>query len=326
MPRVRLSEVAARAGVSPGAASLALNGRPGVSVKTRELVRSLAQEMGYAPHQGAKALSQGRTGLWGALVEENPDAWPPWLSGVLTQANTAGARLTIQSMPSKDDRTGHFRRLAAEGRLDGLLLLDPSGDDASLRPLWDSGIPTVVAGRRSNWFDCVEIHDRLAQEQILTRLSLDRKRPVALVATRSQISREDPRIGLWTEHVENDPRSGLVSVADDSAQSGATALHQILRTEAEIRAVLCLAGDKTAWGILREARLRKISVPGDLAVAGWGDLPFASWVDPELTTLRIPWEELGTRSAKLLQERLSKASGTRIHRTLDARAVMRRSA
>jgi len=207
MARVRLAEVAARAGVSVGAASLALNGRPGVSPRTRELVRGIAQEMGYAPHQGAQALSQGKTGFWGALVDDNPDAWPLWLSGVLAQAKAANVRLTIQSMPSKDDRTEHFRRLSAEGRTDGLLLLDPLGDDGSLRPLWDSKIPTVVAGRRSNWFDCVEIHDRLAQEQLLTQLSLDRKRPVVLVATRTQIAQEDPRIGLWQEHVESDPRS-----------------------------------------------------------------------------------------------------------------------
>lgn len=326
MARIRLSDVAARAGVTSGAASLALNDKPGVSVRTRERVRAVAAELGYVPHQGAKALSQGRSDIWGAFLDSEPDAWPVWLQGALAHAGASGVRLIVQPLPSRDRRMEFFRQMAVDARLDGLLLLDPTGDDATLRPLWEAKVPTVIAGRRSLWFDCVEIHDRLAQEQLLTQLSLDRKRPVALVATRAQILREDPRIGLWAEHIESDPRSILVPVAEDSPESGVAALGQILRESVRIRAVYSLAGDRTAWGILREAHLRQISVPGDLAVAGWGDLPSSSWVDPELTTLHIPWEELGIRSAWLLQNRLAKPGGTRVHRTLDARLITRRSA
>ena len=326
MARIRLSDVAARAGVTPGAASLALNDKPGVSSQTRERIRLLAVEMGYVPHQGARALSQGRSDMWGAFFDLGPDAWPVWLSGALAHAGAAGVRLIVQPLPQRDRRREFFRQIAVDARLDGLLLLDPTGDDASLRPLWESNVPTVVAGRRSLWFDCVEIHDRLAQEHLLTQLSLDRKRPVALVATRDQIAQEDPRIALWAEHVESDRRSILVPVTEDSPESGVAALGQILRENDQVRAVYSLAGDRTAWGILREAQLRHISVPGDLAVAGWGDLPFSSWVDPELTTLHIPWEELGIRSAWLLQNRLAKPGGTRVHRTLDAELITRRSA
>jgi len=326
MARVRLSDVAERAGVTPGAASLALNDRPGVSAETRERIRRIAREMGYSPHQGAQALARGRTGLWGLFWDEAPDAWPLWQTGVLGQCAKSGAQLIVQPLPPLADRPDFLQGIASDTRYDGYLLLDPAGNDAMLRPLWETKVPVVVAGRRSLWFDCVEIHDRLAQEQLLTLLSLDRKRPVALVATRTQIAREDTRIGLWERHVEPDRRSLLVSVAEDSPESGVAALGQILRENREVRAIYSLAGDHTAWGILREARLRQISVPGDLAVAGWGDLPFSSWIDPELTTLNVPWEELGARSAALLQSRLEKPGESRIHRTLDARLVTRRSA
>jgi len=326
MARIRLSDVAARAGVTPGAASLALNDRPGVSAPTRERIRRLALEMGYSPHQGAQALARGRTGLWGLFWDDSPDAWPLWQMGVLRQCAKAGTQLIVQALPPAAQRPEFLGRIASDARFDGYLVLDPAGNDAALRPLWESKVPAVVAGRRSLWFDCVEIHDRLAQEQLLTLLSLDRKRPVALVATRSQIAREDPRIALWEEHVGAGSRSHLVPVAVDAPESGVAALGQVLRENREIRAIYSLAGDHTAWGILREARLRQISVPGDLAVAGWGDLPFSSWVDPELTTLNVPWEELGIRSAALLQSRLDKPGGARIHRTLDARLVTRRSA
>lgn len=327
MARVRLRDVALRAGVTVGAASLALNDKPGVSTETRERVRDAAREMGYAPHQGARSLSKGRTGLWGALFGADDDAWRPWLAGAMVQASTCGARLMVQHMPALEQRSDTFRQIVAEARLDGLLVLDPKGEDTPLKPLWDAKIPTVVAGRRSRWFDCVEIHDRLALEQLLGRLSLDGKRPVALVATRKQAQREDPRIQLWHDHcAEIHDESPLVTVPDDSPDAGIWATGQLAKTTPTIRAALCLSGDRTAWGMLREARLRQISVPGDLAIAGWGDLEASSWVDPELTTLHLPWEDLGTRTASLLQNRLASPNAPKVHRTLDARLVSRRSA
>lgn len=327
MARIRLSDVASRAGVTTGAASLALNGKAGVSTETRERVKSAARELGYAPHQGARSLSKGSSGLWGAIYDGTPEIWHQWLSGALSHATAAGARLMVQKMPPRDRKADILKQIVAEARLDGILLLDPEGDDVSLKPLWDAKVPTVVAGRRSHWFDCVEIHDRLALEQALEHLSLDGKRPVALVATRGQVQREDPRIQIWHDHgAFLDASSPMITVPDDSPDAGVWAAGQILKEPDRVSAVLCLAGDRTAWGMLREARLRQISVPGDIAIAGWGDLESSSWVDPELTTLRLPWEDLGIRSAWTLQNRLTTPDAPKVHRTLDARLVTRRSA
>lgn len=327
MARVRLADVANRAGVTTGAASLALNGKPGVSTKTRERVRQAARELGYSPHQGARSLTQGRSGLWGALFDGDPAIWEPWLSGALGHASATGARLMIQRCPPRDRKLEVFRQIVAEARLDGILVLDPEGEDTPLKPFWDAKLPTVVAGRRSRWFDCVEIHDRLALDQLLVQLSLDGKRSVAVVATRAQVSREDPRLQVWHDHTAPiDSSPPLITVPEDSPDAGVWATGQLLKATPRIAAVFCLAGDRTAWGMLREARLRQVSVPGDLAIAGWGDLESSSWIDPELTSLHIPWEDLGTRSAWLLQNRLGAPEAPKVHRTLDARLINRRSA
>lgn len=325
MARVRLSEVAARAGVTTGAASQALNGLPGVSAETRERIRALAQEMGYVPHRGAQSLSRGRTNTWGVFLDGDPQVWSLWLEGAMELGVSQGYHVELHKLPARPRRAEAFARVLAESRLDGLILLDLDGDDPTLRALWGSKIPTVVSGRRSHWFDCVEIHDRLAQEEVLWQLSLDGKRPVALVATRDQIEREDARIAVWDAHSQQH-KAPLLAVENDAPESGVTALGQLLRNKPRPQAVLSLAGDRTAWGMLRESRLRKISVPGDLAIAGWGDSPYSDWLDPELTTVRIPWAELGQKSAKLLQERLAKPGAPRVHRTLDALLVNRRSA
>lgn len=241
----------------------------------------------------------------------------------MTHAQAAGARLLVQKLPTRERRTDFFRNLAAEGHLDGVVLLDLSGDDNSLRPLWELAIPTVIAGRRSHWFDCVEIHERLAQEQLHQLLSLDGRRPVVAVATRTQVNQDSPRLTLWSSlSPEN---KDMVVVNEDSPESGVQALNQIRKNFPEAQAVFCLSGDRTAFGMLREARLHSLSVPGELAIAGWGDLPHSGWTDPELTTIRIPWEEMGIRSAWLLQKRLAHPEEARLHRSLDAKMISRRS-
>jgi DNA-binding LacI/PurR family transcriptional regulator len=320
--RIRLVDVAARAGVTSTTASLALNGKPGVSEAVREKIVRLAREMGYVPHQGARALARGRSGHWAAWVTGPDDIWSRWLSGVLTQTSM---RVIVSRLPSRERRRDMLRLATAEGRVDGCLVFDPDGDDAGLQPLWEHGIPTIVAGRRSHWFDCLEIHDRQALDTLMAQLSLGGRRAIALVATRTQRHRDDDRIRAWREAMREHADAPLVVITEDSPEQGMSAATQLLAQTRRPEAVLCLAGDRSALGILREARLRHLSVPGDLAVAGWGDLPFAAWVEPELTTVSAPWEDLGIRSALTLARRASRKDLPRIHRTVDARAVVRRS-
>lgn len=321
--RVRLLDVARVAEVTTTTVSLALNGRSGVADSTRDRIVKLAREMGYVPHQGARALVRGRSGLWGAWVAGPEETWSRWLAGVMTQTSM---RLVVARLPSRERRREMVRQACAEGRLDGCLVFDPDGEDAGLKPLWESGIPTVVTGRRSNWFDCLEIHDRQALDAILDQLSLGGRRGVSMVVTRGQLHRDDPRIRAWHQHAHHaDHDPPLLTVGEDSPELGMQIATQLLARPDRPEAVLCLSGDRTALGILREARLRKISVPGELAIAGWGDAPFAAWVEPELTTVAIPWEDAGIRAALALSRRFARSDLPRMHRTLDARAVLRRS-
>ncbi|MCB9496852.1 MAG: LacI family DNA-binding transcriptional regulator [Fibrobacteria bacterium] len=320
--RVRLVDLARLAGVTTTTASLALNNKAGVSEETRERIAKLARDLGYVPHQGARALAKGRSGLWAAWVSGPEEVWARWLSGLFAQTSS---RVVVSRLPSRDRRPEALRGAIAEGRVDGCLVFDPEGDDAGLQPLWESGIPTVVAGRRSHWFDCVEIHDRQALESLLGRLSLGGRRAVSLVATRHQVHRDDDRLRAWRTAQSELEGASLATVTEDSPEQGIQVASLFLSQPRRPEAILCLAGDKTALGIVREARLRKISVPGELAIAGWGDLPLSGWTEPELTTVSIPWEEVGVRSALALSRRGSRKDLPRTHKSLDARAILRRS-
>lgn len=318
--RVRLVDIARAAEVTTTTASLALNGRPGVSETTRSRIQALARDMGYSPHHGARALARGRSGLWGAWVSGPEEHWSRWLSGVLTQASSS---VLVSRVPSSDRRRDMARQAATEARLDGCLVFDPDGDDAGLQPLLDHGVPTVVAGRRSRWFDCVEIHERPAFDQLLARLAKV-ERAMALVATRGQIQRDDPLVRFW-QSADVDPRRILVAIPDDTPEHGATAARELMARGTLPGSALVAAGDRAAAGMIRAFRAAGVAVPGDVSIAGWGDLPFSSWLEPTLTTVALPLEEAGIRSVLTLSARIGRAEMPRVRRTLDARIVVRSS-
>lgn len=320
--RVRLVDIARLANVTTTTASLALNGRSGVSNATRERVVQIARETGYAPHQGARALVRGRSGLWGAWVSGPEEIWARWLAGVLTQTT---ARIVVARLPSRDRRRDTLRQATAEARLDGCLVFDPDGEDGGLRSLWEHRVPTVVTGRRSNWFDCVEIHGAPAFERILELLSQDGARHPVLIASRAQLQRDDPLVRAWHRRALGDRIPEMLVVPDDSAESGANTVAPLLAQASRAHSFLCLSGDRTAAGVVREARSRGLSVPEDVAVAGWGDAHFATWLDPELTSVATPWEEAGIRAVLMLGRRFANPELPQMHRTLDARPVIRDS-
>lgn len=321
--RVRLLDIARAANVTAATASLALNGRLGVSDATRARIQQLARDMGYSPHHGARALARGRSGLWGAWVSGPEEIWSRWLSGVLTQASS---RILISRMPSGERRRDMARQSATEGRLDGCLVFDPEGDDAGLQPLLEHGIPTVVAGRRSTWFDCVEISDLHAFGQFLSILGRH-ARPVALVATRLQAQRDDPRVRAWQSRAEagRSAVAPLFLAAEDSMEQGAHVAEELLSRVPRPCSVACIAGDRAAAGILRAVRSQGLASPSDVAVAGWGDLPFGAWIEPTLSTASTPWEEAGVRSVLTLSSRFARPDLPKAHRALDSKVVIRGS-
>jgi DNA-binding LacI/PurR family transcriptional regulator len=97
---------------------------------------------------------------------------------------------------------------------------------------------------------------------------------------------------------------GLVAAGDWSATSGYQAARRLLATEWPFSAIFA-QNDRMAVGALRALREVGLSVPDDVSMIGFDDIPLASYFDPPLTTLRQPMEESGQRAAQLLIETIN---------------------
>ncbi len=128
------------------------------------------------------------------------------------------------------------------------------------------------------------------------------------------VKRELSRCGL-------NLRSELFCEKKYNIDAGREGLRQLLRSGLPISAVIC-GSDVLAFGVLAECRSLKIKVPEELSITGFDDLEFAPHLDPPLTTIRVPAEEMGTRAAEYVIECLESEANVQ-HTHLEATLILR---
>ena len=150
--RATISDIARLAGVSKGAVSYALNGRPGVSADTRDRIVAIAEELGWYPNRAARALSAARADACGLLLARpaNTLAVEPFfmefIAGVESELASRSIALTIQLVRDVREEIAVYRRWWGEHRVDGVLMVDLRIDDPRVVELPRIGLPAVVIG------------------------------------------------------------------------------------------------------------------------------------------------------------------------------------
>src|SRR5262245_55220340 len=126
--RPTITDVARTAGVSKGAVSFALNGRPGVAGHTRRRILAAAAELGWTPSHRGRALSASRALAVGMVVARPAETlgadpfFPAFIAGIETVLAPLGQALVLQVVSEGEHDS--YRQLAADGRVDGVFLTD----------------------------------------------------------------------------------------------------------------------------------------------------------------------------------------------------------
>ena len=305
--RVTISDIAKRAGVSKGAVSLALNGRPGVSDETRERILAIVKELGWSPNLAARALSAAKAGACG-LVLARPArmlALEPFfielIAGVESELSERSIALTIQLVHDLDEEIEVYRRWWAERRVDGVLMVDLRRDDPRIGALVKLGLPALVVGGPLEdhalpavWHDETSLvadvirylavlgHTKIARVAGLGEFVHTATRTEAFLAVTSEV-------GLSSEVVET----------DFAPESGARATRKLL-TQARPPTAIVYDSDLLAVTGLGVAHQMGFSIPKDLSIVAWDYSLMCEVVHPPLTALTRDIPAYGAAAAKLL--------------------------
>jgi len=324
-----LDDLAELSGVSRATVSRVINGGP-VSAATRRRVLEVIEGTNYRPNLAARSLASGRTGVIGVVMHVDPPLlfedsyFVALLHGVSdVLADRASGMMLWLGNRSKEET---LNRILGTGLMDGVIVSADNLDDPLVDGLLASDLPTVLIGHRRSDLTAsyVDVDNVGASDTITTHLiEIGRTRIGHITGRRGTVAGEDRlsgylramrRAGLNTDD--------LIVEGDFNRPSGLSGGEILL--DREVDAIFC-ANDAMASGALQSMRARGLSVPEDVALAGFDDLPFAAELDPPLSTIRQGVHAQGSESAKALLSLLQTPEGGPRRVLLPTELVIRQS-
>ncbi|PPF28416.1 MULTISPECIES: LacI family DNA-binding transcriptional regulator [unclassified Rathayibacter] len=301
-----LEAVAALAGVSRATVSRVVNDSPRVKDGARTAVLAAIEQLGYVPNRAARSLASRRTQTVALVVPESAAKVfaDPFLASVVQGAAMAfaGTEYTLTIVIASEAAPEKTRRYLLGGNVDGALVVSHHSGDHSYAQLGAS-LPVVFGGRPlteegGSYF--VDVDNTGAARTVTEHLlGLGRTAP-AMIASRQDMPAAIDRLAGWRSAVTAAGLDdSLVEYGDYSPEDGATAMRRLLDSGRPIDAVFA-SNDQMAAGALTALRERGLTVPGDIALAGFDGDYFAEASEPRLTTVRQPSTGLGEAMADVL--------------------------
>jgi len=322
-----ISDVAAKAGVSPSTVSRVLNGRPGISEETRSRVLEAAKELGYYPAMAGRGLALGRTENLGFITHHrhtlNPGSfYGEVLAGVDSEARAHGFHVLFSTNTS--DR---LPAMVKEQRVDGLILAGCDIPRDLIVALKAHEVPLVLVDNHLDKVDSV-FTDNVggAREAVTHLIRLGHERIGFICEWFGDLSFAERFEGFKLALQEH----GLPFSEDLTAEglprkegSGYVAMTKLL--ERSIPSAVFAANDTTAAEAIRAIKEKGLRVPEDIAVMGFDDGSLAPHTDPPLTTMRVFRERMGIMAARRLLELIEDSDQPPIHTKLSTQLIVRGS-
>ncbi|MEO6016023.1 MAG: LacI family DNA-binding transcriptional regulator [Polaromonas sp.] len=303
---ITLSDVAHLAGVSAITVSRALNTPTAVSPHTLERVRSAISRSGYVPNLVAGGLASNRSRLVAALVPSI--AGPVFLETIqaLTDALAeAGCQLMLGQSGYSGDREDALLDAIIGRRPDGIVLTGIMHSAQGRRRLLASGIPVV-----ETWditptpIDMIVgfSHENVGKAAADYLFGQGFRRPGMVIAEDQRAVRRSAGFEQRFSELGVTGIPVAVVSAPSSLGNGRAGFADLRTRHPGIDVVFC-GSDVIAHGVVTEAQALGLAIPGDIAVMGFGDLPFAAFTHPPLTTVRIDGTSIGRQAARFILDR-----------------------
>jgi LacI family repressor for deo operon, udp, cdd, tsx, nupC, and nupG len=321
-----IREVAEAAKVSVATVSRTLQMPDVVAPQTRARVQAAIERLGYRPNAQARMLRTARTHVIVALV---PDISNPFFSevirGIEQVAHQNGYSVLLGDTQNSRVREKAYAELLATRQADGLITLlahiPPIVISASLpvvnacEYVKDKSITSVYVDNVAAAREAVEYLLTLGHRDIAfvtgpmdSPISIDRDQGYEEALQRAGIKRNRK----------------LTAIGDFSVEAGIRAVDTLLAKKFRFTAVFC-SNDEMAIGAMRAIKSNGLRVPEDVSVIGFDDIRFARYMDPPLTTVAQPKDELGREAMSMLIELLRGSDMPARKRILPTQLVVRGS-
>lgn len=310
---ISMKEIGKICGISESTVSKALSGYAGIKPATRERVREVAHKYGYQPNAMVKCMQTGVSQSIGIACNHFQDMFSgailDGVQEVLHEAHYDSYIISWDKMvKSRENLLNRFSRR----RVDGLLLLptEQAPSPSHVAQLYSFSNPVVLVDQfwGSREFDYVGSNNREAMRMLVETLIGQGFRHIGAVLYSKVSSGEERRAGFLDAMIahgipmDSDSLCEMESCEGEIPREG---ILKLLNSKSRPEVIVCF-NDNLAIEVLNTARDIGLRIPEDLAVTGFGNLPFTDKVRPQLTSVDQQAEEIGRQAARLLLKRIAR--------------------
>ncbi len=295
--KVTIKDVAERANVSIATVSRVFNKSGSVTDETRHRVLTIARDLRYTPNASARSLSTSKTDTVGLLL---PDLYGEFFSEVIRGADQTVQQhhhhlLVSSSHNNRSEIEAALRVM--RGRVDGLVIMSPHIDAATLNANLPKSLPVVLLNCyvRDSSFDSLNIDNFGGANQMVKHLIQHHHARIAIIkGTEQNYDAEERLSGYRTAvreaNLETSP--DLEFSGDFTEEAGFEAAKKILHLQNRPTAIFA-SNDSMAIGAISALRESGVHVPEEMAVAGFDDIPISRFMKPGLSSVHVPISNLG---------------------------------
>jgi LacI family transcriptional regulator len=307
--KVTIRDVAAAAGVSYQTVSRVINDRPDVADETRRRVQQVIGELGYQPSAIARGLVSKRTYTLGLITADFSDFF---FTQVIVGAEAEARKHDYFFMLCSTERNlsdePEYLRLLTERQVDGILFARPSTEEDSrhILALVRRGAPLVTTayhlpGEPLTVVDVDNVDGGLKATQCLIDAGHHRIGMITGPPNWKSVKDRAEGYRLALKRANIPPDASHIEHGDWSYEGGYAAMGRLLGKAPHVTAFFA-QNDRMAIGAMRAVREAGRSIPDDVAIVGYDDVPAAAYSHPPLTTIRQPMQEVGEIATRKLIE------------------------
>lgn len=303
--KIRLTEVAKLAGVSPITASRFFRNPEALSLAKRERVDSAVKELGYVPNLAARALASHRTEVIGVVIPSlTNNVFADVLRGIYDSLE--GSRYSIQLANTRYSILQEERllRLFRAQKPAGLIVtgINQTADSRTILESMNCPVTQIMEIGEAPVDMMVGFSHYDASSAAISHILAQGRRRIGFLGARM-----DPRVQRRFEGYRDamkaaslyDPNLIVTTSVPTTVTLGGTLFADLVARAPDIDAVFCV-NDDLALGVLFECQRRRITVPRDLAIVGFNDLEFMASAVPSLTSVRTNRYEMGRHAVTMV--------------------------
>jgi LacI family transcriptional regulator, purine nucleotide synthesis repressor len=328
-----MQDIARLANVSPGTVSNALNNRKGVGKETKEKILKIAEELGYYRSNAKEESRVIRFIIYkkhGYVVSDTP-FFSALIEGIERECRAEGYEMIISHVISGEDDIEDIYQIVKQDQVAGVLLLATEMEEADLEPFKNLSVPSVILDSyfKNADFDYLLINNTKGTHQAVMYLVEKGHVKIGCLGSSKPINNFKFRYEEYTRTLSESNLSkdtDFELFLEPTLEGAYRDMKKILEAGGRKLPTAYFAfNDIIALGAIRAMKEHGISVPEQVSVVGFDDMPFAEISSPRLTTVRVHKQYIGKMAVRRLLQKISEADEVKLKIEINTELVIRES-